>query len=213
MVVPHRRHRFYRLIARQVHLRSPRSTRTPGVCMHDPSRAQHSQQPLPIPRATVFASLPAATVSSTPLSSARSQLLACTGSTTRSIARARNKCNARFPSPAPPSSPLRAPRPSSAPTPPSAPNLCLPRIANATCTAPGVSLCGRPPSPHILPAFHVHPQRHSAPLVADSAAPRPMRSTPRGGCVCPDDTAAGEQRTNDTEAIRTPRFHCTRLPR
>ncbi|KAJ7834321.1 hypothetical protein B0H14DRAFT_1157469 [Mycena olivaceomarginata] len=37
------------------------------------------------------------------------------------------------------------------------------------------------PSPRNLPASHVHPQRHSAPLVADSATPRPMGSTPRGG--------------------------------
>ncbi|KAJ7351204.1 hypothetical protein DFH08DRAFT_957539 [Mycena albidolilacea] len=146
---------------------SLRSTRAQGACMQDPSRAQHLQRPLPIPRATVFTSLPTATVSSASLSSsAPSQLLSGTGSTTRSIAGARNKCNERLPPPALPSSPLRALRPSSAPTPPSAPNLGLPRrIANPTCTAPGVSLC-RPPSPRNLPAFHVRPQRHSAPLVA-----------------------------------------------
>ncbi|KAJ7804322.1 hypothetical protein B0H14DRAFT_3883504 [Mycena olivaceomarginata] len=143
----------------------PRSTRAQGACMHDLSRAQHLQQPLPIARAPV--------------------LLSGTGSTTRSIAGARNNCNERFLSPAPPSSPLRAPRPSSAPTPPSAPNLGLPRIANATCTTPGVSLCSRPHHPVNRPAFHVHPQRHSAPLVADSATPPPMRSTPRGGFPSP----------------------------
>ncbi|KAJ7812215.1 hypothetical protein B0H14DRAFT_3879749 [Mycena olivaceomarginata] len=41
------------------------------------------------------------------------------------------------------------------------------------------------PSPRNRPAFHVHPQRHSAPLVADSATPPPMRSTPRGGFPSP----------------------------
>ncbi|KAJ7733705.1 hypothetical protein B0H14DRAFT_3517299 [Mycena olivaceomarginata] len=45
----------------------------------------------------------------------------------------------------------------------------------------GVSLCGRPHRP----ASHIHPQRHSAPLVADSATPRPTRSTPRGGFPSP----------------------------
>ncbi|KAJ6592739.1 hypothetical protein B0H19DRAFT_1245570 [Mycena capillaripes] len=41
----------------------------------------------------------------------------------------------------------------------------------------------------------------------------PMRSA-SAGCICRDDTAAGEQRTNDTEAMRTPhpRFPSTYLP-
>ncbi|KAJ7759822.1 hypothetical protein B0H14DRAFT_3511290 [Mycena olivaceomarginata] len=53
------------------------------------------------------------------------------------------------------------------------------------------------PSPRNLPAFHVRPQRHSAPLVDDSATPRPMRSTPRGGFPSLAPAA---------EAIHTPRF-------
>ncbi|KAJ7883346.1 hypothetical protein B0H13DRAFT_921192 [Mycena leptocephala] len=60
------------------------------------------------------------------------------------------------------------------------PNLGLPRTTNATCITAGVPLCGRPPSARNLSAFHVHPQRHTAPLVDDSASPPPMRSTPRG---------------------------------
>ncbi|KAJ7759825.1 hypothetical protein B0H14DRAFT_383650 [Mycena olivaceomarginata] len=159
---------------------SPQSTRTPALACTAPRvRSTCSRSPSPAPRfSPPCPPLPCPAPRYPPLQ-------ASTVSTTRSIAGARNNCNARFPSPAPPSSPLRAPRPSSAPTPPSAPNLGLPRIANATCTTPGVSLCGRPPSPRNLPAFHVHPQRHSAPLVADPATPRPMRSTPRGGFPSP----------------------------
>ncbi|KAJ7686751.1 hypothetical protein B0H14DRAFT_904326 [Mycena olivaceomarginata] len=123
---------------------SPRPTRTPGASStrHAPLLARAAATAAPHrPRHGCHP------LSSSSLSSARSQHLSGTGSTTRSIAGARNKCNARFPSPAPPSSPLRAPPPSSTPTPPSAPNFGLPRIANATCTTPGVSLCGRPIAP------------------------------------------------------------------
>ncbi|KAJ7351244.1 hypothetical protein DFH08DRAFT_97722 [Mycena albidolilacea] len=167
-----------------------------GACMHDPSRAQHLQQPLPIPRATVFASLPAATVSSASLPSARSQLLSGTGSTTRSIAGARNKCNERFPWPAPPSSPLRVPRPFSAPTPPSAPNLGLPRTANATCTTPGVSLCGRPHRPISSPLFT---------SILSGIVPRSLRTPPhRGPCAARRAAASHRQRQR---RLRLPRWH------
>ncbi|KAJ7812981.1 hypothetical protein B0H14DRAFT_3751489 [Mycena olivaceomarginata] len=176
---------------------SPRSTRAQGACMHDPLRAQHLQRPLPIPRVTVFTSLPAAT------------LLSGTGSTTRSIAGARHKCNARFPSPAPPSSTLRAPRPSSAPTLPPAPNLGLPRIANATRTTSRRVALRPSPSPRDLPAFHGHPQRHSAPPVADSATPRPMRPSPALAAFA----AMTRLRASGGRTTRTPRFHRTRLPR
>ncbi|KAJ7796609.1 hypothetical protein B0H14DRAFT_3550191 [Mycena olivaceomarginata] len=93
---------------------SPRSTRAQGACTHDPSRAQHLQQPLPIPRATV--------------------LVSGAGRTTRSIAGARSKCNEHSPvaHAAFTSSPPRAPRLSSAPT--TARNLGLPRTANRTGT-------------------------------------------------------------------------------
>ncbi|KAJ7919780.1 hypothetical protein B0H13DRAFT_2320070 [Mycena leptocephala] len=114
------------------------------------------------------------------------QILSGTGSTTRSIAEARSKCNERSPSPP------RALRPPSAPTPASAPNLGLPRTTNATCITAGVPLCGRPPSARNLSAFH-----HAARRLPITSA----------GCVCRDDTAVGEQRTNGTEAMHTPRFH------
>ncbi|KAJ7351193.1 hypothetical protein DFH08DRAFT_1078334 [Mycena albidolilacea] len=188
MVVPHRRRRFCHLLPRQVRLQQvPLSPiHAQSACIHDPSRAQHLQQPLPIPRATVFASLPAATVSSASLSSAPSQLLSGTRSVTRSIARARNKCNERFPSPAPPSSPLRALRPSSAPTPPSAPNLGLPRIANATCTTPGVSLCGRPHRPVTSPL---------STSVLSGVVPRSLPTPPhRGPCAARRTAASHRQR-------------------
>ncbi|KAJ7870140.1 hypothetical protein B0H14DRAFT_3575972 [Mycena olivaceomarginata] len=47
------------------------------------------------------------------------------------------------------------------------------------------SLRRPPPSPHTLPASHVHPQRHTTQLVDDFAAPPPMRSTPCGGFPSP----------------------------
>ncbi|KAJ7669802.1 hypothetical protein B0H14DRAFT_3178674, partial [Mycena olivaceomarginata] len=178
MVVPYRRRRFYRLLPRQERLQqvplSPIHTQAGRILNTRTTLARAAAtapQLSPTP--------PVATVSSSSLFSARSQLLSGTGSTTRS------KCNERSWSPAPPSSPLRAPRPSSAPTPPSAPNLGLPRIATATCTTPGVSLCGHPNRPVTSPLSASHPQRHSAPLVADSATQRPMRSTPRGGFPSP----------------------------
>ncbi|KAJ7351200.1 hypothetical protein DFH08DRAFT_1078337 [Mycena albidolilacea] len=105
--------------------------------------------------------------------------------------------------------------------------IASPCAATILCTH--AALHSKPwPAAHRERDVH-HPRRATAavpippaPLVDDSATPRRMRSTPRGdfrlpiasaGCVCRDDTAAGEQRTDDTEAMRTPRFRCTRLPR
>ncbi|KAJ7202688.1 hypothetical protein C8J57DRAFT_1622555 [Mycena rebaudengoi] len=178
---------------------------------HGPHRSTcGSRSALPVPRLSPPRPPPPCLA---PHYFARSQFLSGTGSTTPSIAGARSKCNKRSPSPTPPSSPPRAPRPSSAPTPPSAPNLILLRTANAMCTAPGVLLCGRPPH---------HPIRSPLPLSILSAIPPRWLTTPphrrpcaavrrlpitSAGCVCRDDTATGEQRTNDTETMRTPRFH------
>ncbi|KAJ7908742.1 hypothetical protein B0H13DRAFT_2331117 [Mycena leptocephala] len=138
----------------------------------------------------------------------------------RSIAGARSKCNERSPSSTPPSSPPRALRPSSAPTPASAPNLGLPRTTNATCITAGVPLCGRPPSARNLSAFHVHPQRHTAPLVDDSTSPPPMRSTPRGGFPSPAPAAFAAMTRLWASSGRTTRRRCahrastnTRIPR
>ncbi|KAJ7918911.1 hypothetical protein B0H13DRAFT_2320815 [Mycena leptocephala] len=63
---------------------SPQFTRAPGASSTRYARPQHPRQPLPIARAAVITSPPAATVSSASLNSARSQLLSGTGSTTRS---------------------------------------------------------------------------------------------------------------------------------
>ncbi|KAJ7833230.1 hypothetical protein B0H14DRAFT_1167036 [Mycena olivaceomarginata] len=159
----------------------------------------------PSPAARRRTSSPAATVSSASLSSTLSQLLSGTGSTTRSIAGVRSKCNEHSPSPTPPSSPPQAPRLSSAPTPASAPNLSLPRIANRTGTIPCPAHAAAVPlSPHTLPASHVHPQPYTAPLVDDSARRLPITSA---GCVCRDDSAAGWRGADHMEAMRTPCFH------
>jgi hypothetical protein len=58
-----------------------------------PLSAQHLRQPLLIARAVVITSPPAATMSNASLSSAQTQRLSGTGSTTRSIPGARSKCN------------------------------------------------------------------------------------------------------------------------
>ncbi|KAJ7879049.1 hypothetical protein B0H14DRAFT_3435287 [Mycena olivaceomarginata] len=42
-----------------------------------------------------------------------------------------------------------------------------------------------PPSLHTLPASHIHPQCHTAPLVDDYAAPPPMHSTPHASFPLP----------------------------
>ncbi|KAJ7860666.1 hypothetical protein B0H14DRAFT_3863671 [Mycena olivaceomarginata] len=142
---------------------SPRSTRAQGACMHDPPRAQHLQQPLPIPRATAFISLPAATVFSASLFSALSQLLSGTGSTMRSIAGVCSKCNELSPSLTPPSSPPRAPHLSSAPTPAPARNLGLPHTADRTGTISHaqhtLQLSPHRPIPSPLPSFILSPIR------------------------------------------------------
>ncbi|KAJ7833255.1 hypothetical protein B0H14DRAFT_3710968 [Mycena olivaceomarginata] len=183
---------------------SPRSTRAQGACMHDPSRAQHLRQPLPIPRATVFISLPAATVSSASLSSALSQLLSGTGSTTRSIAEVRSKCNERSPSPTPPSSPGTAPIFSADARDRSKPWPAAHREQDAYHLPCAAHAAAVPPSPHTLPASPVHPQSCTAPLADDSARRLPVTSA---GCVCRDDSATGWRGTDHTEAMRTPCFH------
>ncbi|KAJ7817028.1 hypothetical protein B0H14DRAFT_1389711 [Mycena olivaceomarginata] len=66
-------------------------------------------------------------------------------------------------------------------------------------------------SPRNLPAFCVHPQRHSAPLVADSATQRPMRSTPRGGFPSPAPAAfAAMIRLRASSGRRTRRRYAPR---
>ncbi|KAJ7813007.1 hypothetical protein B0H14DRAFT_1449736 [Mycena olivaceomarginata] len=224
MVVPHRRRRFYHLLPRQVRpSASPASTTLPDpharralACTTPRVRSTcSSRSPSPAPRFSPPCLLPCQRLiilHSKPTPFRHREYGAQHRRSAQQVQRA-------FLSPAPPSSPLRAPRPSSASTPPSAPNLGLPRIANATCTTPGVSLCGRPHRPVTSPL--------STPILS-GIAPRSLPTPPyRGPCaarraaashrqrrlVWRDDTAAGEQRTNDTEAIRTPRFHCTCLPR
>ncbi|KAJ7794877.1 hypothetical protein B0H14DRAFT_3888571 [Mycena olivaceomarginata] len=110
------------------------------------------------------------------------QLVSGTGSTTRSIAGARSKCNEHSPSPTPPSSSPRAPRLSSAPTPATARNLGLPRTANRTGTTP-------PCAAHAAAVPH---RPIPSPLPTSILSPIPLRSlTPPGGCVCRDNSAMG----------------------
>ncbi|KAJ7786867.1 hypothetical protein B0H14DRAFT_299098 [Mycena olivaceomarginata] len=153
-------------------------------------------------------------MSNASLSSAQTQLLSGTGSTTRSITGARSKCNER-----------------------SCRSCCLERLpapgAGFLCAHAGVRYRPRPaaqrehdghhpprcaahaaavpPSPHTLPVSHVHPQCHTAPLVDDyprtaANAQHAARQLPiAGACyICRDGTAAGWQRTDHTEAMCTP---------
>ncbi|KAJ7863531.1 hypothetical protein B0H14DRAFT_3862874 [Mycena olivaceomarginata] len=183
--------------------------RTPWHHLHHLLRA-HAQHLRHRPRRGT--SPPAATMSNASLSSAQTQLLSGTGSTMRSIAGTRSKCHQRS------RRPCRLHRLPA----PGAGFLCAhaglrfkpPPAAQREhdehhpprCAAHAAAV---PPSPHTLPASHVHPPCHTAPLVDDSAAPPPMRCTPRASfpSPAPATSAAGWQRTDHTETMCTPRFH------
>ncbi|KAJ7723594.1 hypothetical protein B0H14DRAFT_3900170 [Mycena olivaceomarginata] len=203
MVVPHRRHRFYRLLMRQVHLQQ-----VPLSSIHTPVGRLHarplacstcsSRSPSPAPRRRT--SPPAAPVFSASLSCARSQLLCGTGSMTRSIARVRSKCNAHSPSPTPPSSPPRAPRLSSAPTLATARSLGLPRTVDRTGTISRAQ--------HTL---QLSPHRPiSSPFPPSILSPIPPRSlmTPPGGFPSPAPAAFAAMTVPRAGVARTTRRRC-----
>ncbi|KAJ7863644.1 hypothetical protein B0H14DRAFT_3862797 [Mycena olivaceomarginata] len=161
----------------------------------------------PIGRAAAITFPRAATMSNASLSSAQTQLLSDTGSTTRSIAGARSKCNecSRRPCrlqrlPAPGAGFLCAHA-----------GLCYkPRPAAQRehdghhplrCAAHAAAV---PPSPHT----HVHPQCHTAPLVDDSAAPPPMRSMPRGSFPSPAPATSAAMTLPRAGSTRTTRRQC-----
>ncbi|KAJ7846846.1 hypothetical protein B0H14DRAFT_3867595 [Mycena olivaceomarginata] len=195
MVVPHRLRRFYRVLARQVRLQqivlSPIHARRahhqhgtyhpPECAPHRPRRGYH----LPARRhrvqhLTILRSNPA------PVRHRKYD-----GQHRRSA----QQVQRAFPSSMPPSSPPRPAPASSAPTPVAATNLGLLRNANTTGTIPrgAQHTLQLSPSPHTLPASH-----HAARQLPIASA-----------CyyIYRDDTAAGWQRTDHTEAMCTPRFH------
>ncbi|KAJ7846829.1 hypothetical protein B0H14DRAFT_3677656 [Mycena olivaceomarginata] len=150
---------------------------------------------------------PRATMSNASLSSAQTQLLSGTGSTTRSIAGERSKCNEHS------RRPCRLHRLPA----PGAGFLCahaglrykpwLLRNANTTGTILRDAQHMLQLSP-TLPASHVHPQCHTAPLVDDSAAPPPMRSTPRASFPSPAPATSAAMTLPRAGSARTTRRQC-----
>ncbi|KAJ7765139.1 hypothetical protein B0H14DRAFT_366919 [Mycena olivaceomarginata] len=174
--------------------------------MHDPSRALHLQQPLPIPRAPRF-SFPCAPPPSLAPHHLPLDAGFCLAPGVRCAASPERVTSAT----SVPRRPRRlhrlpARRTHPLPTPHSAPNLSLPRTTNTTGTIPRIRSirCSCPPIVHTLPASPVHPQPYTAPLVDDSARRLPITSA---GCVCLDDSATGWRGTDHTEAMRIPCSH------
>ncbi|KAJ7894450.1 hypothetical protein B0H14DRAFT_3854305 [Mycena olivaceomarginata] len=187
-VGPHGLRRFHSLLARHVHLQQVSLSPTMGA--PGASITRHARPPAGEAPAAAAPYRPCRSYNlparchcvPASLCSTRSQLLSGTGSTIRSTTEVRTK------------------RPSSVPTPATARNLDL---QPTTSTIPRSSVrstrCSCPP-------HRPYPLRSPRPSSAPFRPSRLRRSLPiaSAGCVCCDDTAAGEQRTNDTEAMRSP---------